>query len=338
MRLIKCRIQTDKDSKVVSITKDPNEKGNMAVQFINIYSNFFKKLLPNSFFDNTAQTFTASNPNDAALLQQLGSPAALRLIFRLLGVKGAAIIDILAADEFLESCTYLLIKIQESKLMDQAIQLSKNNADKEWIQTLHSPDQSEPYSIQINQLLCRIGAIGKFRKLLRYSIPILAKINAEHDEVLINKLRGHKIMQLLNNPVFPVFLGSMFASPFYGDLEYVAQSNAFTNNAHLIGYGIEAIIGAQKVSQGSSATIDGKDFMCQYLKTAYQAIYQGRALFQAKNKKGKWSANLMLIILDNIVNSSFYIDYSHLEPIVPYQTIRHIYTVILTRTQTANTK
>ena len=322
---------------LANLTKDPNtdtmiigETGRFVQQFINMYKNFFNTLLPHSFFNVTAQAFTSTSPDESVLIQQLGSPAALRVVFHILGVKGIGIIDILAADSFTNVCNQLASTIKDSKLLDQStslIQSSKGNPA--WMQTLLSSESTDPQSTQINSLLCLLGAIAKFRKLIRYSIPSLKKYDAESDALLIQKLKNNKILEITKNPAFTYFVGAMFASPFYADLDYNINCNAFTNNCHLIGFGLEALLGATKVLLGEGATYDPKQQMVTFLTAAYCGLSQGGAILQAKGKKNKWSASLMNLILDHIVDDSFYVDYSHLEQLIPYQTIRHIYTVTL---------
>jgi hypothetical protein len=336
--LTKIKIQKNEQGKILF---DDN-LGLITKQFKHIYSNFLENSILTSFFSNTFQMFMSINPENSNS-SQLGSTPAIRVINNLLGLNGVAFLDIIAADTFVNICNKIVNLFESTKFLEKiASTIESNKNDKTpyaWLQSFSKLDTIEnPVFEKFIKLFSQLGGIARFRKLLRTCVDVpstekdfyyLSKnITPETDEVINQRLEGSKIIEIVKNKYFGQFIGSIMSSSKWSSIEYIPEHNTFTNNGNLITVGIESIIGC---IHSKDQEFNPKDVLQEIIKTGFFAIREGGNNFAAQNKKSKFPVFELQLIYDHAIQNSFYLDYSNLEKIIPYQTIRHIYTVVLNR-------
>ena len=316
--------------------------GLITQQFKDIYTNFLNNSLTTSFFSNTSQMFISTNPSNK-IPSQLASTAAIRVINNLFGLNGIALIDIIAADAYINVCGKIVKLITSSNLLNDVAKAIESNNEKNgpyaWIKSIASVDTVEkPVFNEYIKLFSQLGGIARFRKLLRSCVDItstetefqyLSKaITPETDEIINQRLEGHKILEIVKNKYFGQFLGSLLSSTTWATVEYDANHNTFTNNGNLMALGVESIIGC---IHAKDQEFSPKKVLQEVINTGFFAVKAGAGNSSLESKKLKFPVFELQLIFDHIIQNSFYLDYSNLEKVLPYLTIRHIYTVVLTR-------
>lgn len=253
----------------------------------------------------------------------------LKHLYTLIGINGIILIDILAAD---------IAKDLLDKLADKCEPYLPSTENT--IPVLESQNVEE-----IMQLLCHASSVLKFRQLIREAIgydstsisgkldsqyKFMAKdIKSQDDVVLQARISKSKFISVFNKDNFSLLLGGLMYSNYWDHSRYIVQFNAFSDNSHLITLVTDACIGAQLCTAPNA---DYKDKLRLSIRHIYAGIIAGSSSeFKAENKrKASASEQLeMFVIIDQFVKNSCYADYSMLEPVVPYQYVRSIYTILL---------
>jgi hypothetical protein len=315
--------------------------GLITKQFKEIYSNFLSKSMNESFFSNTFQMFISTNSNDKKP-SQLASQTAIRVIKNLIGLKGIAFIDIIAADAFIMVCDDLAKTFEQSDILSAVASAIEDNAQSNkphtWLKSFSKTDTLEkPVFSTYLKLLAHLGGITRFRKLLRSCINVsstekdfsyLSKIiTPESDVIITQRLENHKILDIVKNKYFGHFVGALLSSSFMKDVKYIEKHNTFTYNVNLIGLGIESICGCIRTKDRE---FNPQSTLQEIITTGFHATKVGAENLTRQNKRLKFPLFELQLIFDHIIQNSFYLDYSHLERIIPYKIIRYLYTVILT--------
>lgn len=330
-------IKKDEVSGIYSI--DTNDIGFIAKQFMGIYQKFLDTLHTDAYFSNTSQMFLSNDPNNS-LASMLASQSAIRNIYEIIGAKGIAMIDILAADTFMKLVSQLQKIMSESKYSDLVVNYFKSNSGKanQWLKSLAQDPAFEGPAGKCCVLLNHLGAIARFRRLLRSTInitkkealefPYLLTITKPENDIILNaRLKDHKIFNDIGHERVSQIFGSFLISIYWYDIHYDVTSNAFTNNGHLFALGLESIVGALV---SFKKDLNAREIMKNFIGTVYYTIPAAHDINSVRTKKGKWPRNSMIILIDHIVQNSIYIDYSISELVIPYSTIRHVYTSMMT--------
>lgn len=302
------------------------ELGYLPTIFQEFYKNFFTKTIKNTYYSNTTQAFMPSSSNSTEKPSNYASRAALRNLHELLKTPGIAVIDILAVDT---------INTLMTKLSDL---LTPYKTDKDAVKKSYIDDPSTIVeSSDILGYLCHIGAILKFRKLLRQSIKFdkdaepdyqfLAQFNSpQEDECLNLKIKNHALLPLFTNESFAYIFGGLMGSDFWDGIEYDILNDGFHNNSHLLVLTFDALVGAT-IANKSDYSYQNK--FCNIISQTASGISNGQDHYVQSKKKNPYPATYMYLLLDHIIRSSYYADYSMLEQYVSYQYIRSLYTSTL---------
>jgi len=303
--------------------------GHFSHSFYDMYTQFFRHSLVFAFYSITAQAFFAKPdlPLTATPPHVFASRPGLRTLQEVLGNYGMLVIDIAAVDTITEHFKAL------SFFIDNYLKDCDPNSPPAFA--------SDPLIVidsnEIIKSLCTIGAIVKFRSLLRNSISIDFSVEPEfsslkptilpHQDVLLfSKLKSLSIIKNSQHPHFPALIGSLFSSLYWSTAEYNTLNDAFMDNSHLMCGTIDSIIGVLKVE---FPAFDYRNMITTIMRHSFQFIRKGDSILNTKKKRIRWPQLTLVILLDHFIKNSKYGDYSLLEPIVPYKVIRSIYTNIL---------
>ncbi|EAY21283.1 hypothetical protein TVAG_166580 [Trichomonas vaginalis G3] len=322
------------------LTVEADKSGALATIMGNMYRNFLKTILPNSYFSNVSQMFVSSAKN-SDLPSQLGSPNAIRVIYNILGAKGLAMIDIIACEVFAEVGEQLAKEMSNGKYPDIIVKAFNENSSKpnQWLKGAAQDPGFEPTATKASELMIHLGAISRFRRLLRSSVPFKQKelteypylaqtIKPENDEVLGPLLVNTNIQKLMSSENAPQIFGSALISIYWYDLKYEIGTNAFPNDGHLFAMGFEAVVAAAKKERVTLRSI-----MKDFVATLYYTMPAAHDINNLRAKKGKWPKQHMVLLIDHIVQNSNYVDYAILEQVLPFSTIRHVYANIFAQSK-----
>jgi len=296
--------------------------------------------------------FISINPEEKNT-SLLASQSTIRTIYQILGLSGIAFIDILAADEFVNTCTNLAEMIKNKKIFEEIQGFAKAAFDDsefqfkyKWVEHFAKKDSlNDPLFEKFIKIFGKLGAIARFRKLIRTCIDVPSsetnfqflskKIRPETDEILNMRLEGHPIVSLASNKFFCPFIGSLLSSLSFTKVEYNCQHNTFTNNINLVTMGAESILGFNMFKNPQENPIIP---LQEIINTGYFAIPAGVKNLEQVNKKLKFPALQLRLAFDHFIQNSYYLNYGNLEKLIPYQTIRHIYTFVFTEWSTPKQK
>ena len=302
--------------------------GIIPAMYRDFYRKFFKEDIQNTFYSSTRQAFMPVG-NLSFRTHEWASRSALRSLYELIGLKGVAVIDIMATD---------IVNELFGTLADLIERLIPTGSD-------HMPNYIQNPTLVLNAdkivaVLCHIGAILKFRSLLKDAGAGIATVSDDdsefkysnhavpphEDAVLASRLDSNKVVNLFRNPNFALLFGTIFAEPFWDSLKYYANEDAFTNNCHLICHAIDALVG---IVMRKTQSFDVITKYKELLIAAGQGIRIGSEFANQSKKKIKYPHQIMYLVLDHFVKGSVYADYAILEPIVSYHLIRSIYAATL---------
>jgi len=319
-----------------TIVINKNGLGMLVVKYIEFYQEFFKSTLIKSIYATNSQSFISStNTNappskkeqtfNADLIQVFASKSSIRTIYEILSISGIACIDIVAAETI-------------SQLYKDLVSEIKKNVNQNHELMFITDKFNLPNAKTIVDILGQIGAISKFRQLIRDTIPqeetvgkyafLSNKIRPETDTLLISRIKKHdSIIKHFKAEWFPSLLLSVFCSPYMSQVKYNSNQDSFTNNLHLIALTIDNVYGAILSQDTSFNTVDS---YTELLKNIYTGIIEGRENI-AKKRCTHWNTPMLILILDHMTKTSQYIDYSVLGKLMSYQFIRSIYTRFLSK-------
>ena len=313
----------EKDNLTVIKTDD---LGNLAKLYIQYFSKFFKSQLDKSSYSTTSQSFFSSSENKgntADVIQLYASKSAIRTLNSILGISGIACIDIQAADSIVSIYKSLASEIKKN-ITQQGVSF-----------------KTDPFNLPnaqaILSMFCHIGAISKYRQLLRYTVSqdeaqgqfaFLSKnTKPETDTILLSRLKDQEILKVFKAEWFPSLMKSLFCTPHLASVNYSPAQDSFDNNLHLLGFAFDNVIGALHVEDSS---FDISEFYSKILENIFRGIGLGQENIK-KKQVTKWNTDIYLISLDHLVKTSIYLNYSLLETLIPYQILRGIYTRILSK-------
>ncbi|KAK8892438.1 Nck-associated protein 1 [Tritrichomonas musculus] len=284
----------------------------------------------------TASTGPSSSKNRSQPVADTSSSAItpvtltyLKYLYKLIGIKGIVLIDIIAADTVKDILDKLAAKCQP------LLPTTENTIPILELQNVE----------EVMQLYCHAASVLKFRQLIREAIgydssSITAKldpqykfmakgITPQYDDVLQTRISSSKFIPVFKNQFFSLLLAGIMNSNYWDRSKYIVQFNAFSDNSHLLTLVSDVCIGATLLTDKE---YDYHSKIMGLIRHCYAGIIASTSSeFKSENKK-KTSASDQLelfIIIDQFVQNSCYADYSMLEPVVPYQYIRSIYTILL---------
>jgi len=319
-------VKIDIDNSTIKIN---GPLGHFCNTFKDQYSDFFKGSLMETFYSMTAQAFLSNGNSKSSQSHFFASRSALRTLHSIIQTPGMVAIDFAGAN------TILMLLNQLEPIMSKYLY---QNGTPEFLNNPFVITESP----QIIKILCQIGAIQKFRNLLKQSIGVSIqndsnfgfmnpKVNP-HEDLLMNSIIGdHPIIGAFQNELFNSFIGALFASPYWLNLNYNAQHDGFLDNSHLI-VGFFDIISGSVMSK--NLQFDRQKKYSDIFTQCYKSIISGEELNRARNKRAKWPKMGMILLLDHMIKNSRYADYSLLEPVISYQIIRSIYTQFLREIKT----
>jgi hypothetical protein len=319
------------EEKGVMITVKTADLGKLAKNYVNYYVTFFRESILNSYYSTTSQSFinlTWSRKDKekfkADIIQVFASKSSIRTIHSILTISGIACIDIVAADTISSLYQDLGKEIKATAL---------ENGDLPFI----ADPFNFPNASNIIRILGQIGAISKYRQLLRDTIPreqavgiyefLSPDITPETDTILVSRIKGRSVMKTARLEYFPILIGCLFCSPFMESVRYNLEHDAFFHNVHLIALALDNIVGVI-VSQDTSFRVD--EFYTSIVQQVYRGILIGKENIKRKTVQ-HWNTSIFLLILDHFAKTSHYLDYTILEPVLPYKLIRSIYTRVLAK-------
>ena len=342
-------ISLNKDDDGFITIKD--EMGSVSSQIREIYATFFDKHIKNCIFSNTSQTFTSKDKK----LQLLPSPLAIRIIYQIFGINAIAMLDILAADCFVKQADELAKHFEKTKVLNsiKPIATQPTHTEEElkkqltkWVipllKKIDLSDKPPPCVGPFVSYLLHLGAIARFRRLIRSStvftiedlknMPFLSKNTRPETDVILNsRLSKSKIVEIVKDDAFAPFVGSIIASTPWSEVSYDPFKNSFSNNGHLYTCGIEAIMGYIRSTNEDYTPVP---HLVQLIETGYYCLSIAQANLNVKNKKKiKFPVTELHLMFDHFIQISYYLNYSNLEGILPYQTIRYIYAAFLGKTE-----
>lgn len=326
--------------------------GNITKIYFNFFSTYLKEHITTTVYSPIHKSFIPLNqtstflrtPLSPAFLNSIVTPSMnpnkkkdvmpqskatiisisfLVQLYKLIGIKGMALIDIEAAS---------IIGDIFNSLNDKCAILIP--ADDRSIPQL-DPSQVE----EIMEQLCHAGSLLMFRRLLRDAIDVdssdLSKIDEEYhfmardlnpvdDLILQTKINSASFISTFNQVKFPLFFAGLLAAGSYWEhSHYIVEFDAFSDNSHLLSLVTDAI-SAASINKDKNAPVEMR------LKKLLLMAFAGIQIASEERKKGSVNNSLeMFILLDQFVKNSYYANYSMLEQIVPYQFIRSIYTLLL---------
>ena len=311
------------------ITIKTDELGKLSQIYVNFFSTFFKDSIKNSYYSTSSQSFINlySSKKDqekfkADVIQVFASKSSIRTIKEILTVSGIACIDIIAADTI-------------ASLYQQLVQEIKSNISETGELLFTTDPFNLPNAKEIASILGQIGAISKYRQLLRSTIPqeeavdqysfLASNVTPETDTILLSRLRGRAVIKIFKAEWFPSLIYSIFCTPHIASIKYNIEQDAFIGNIHLMGLAIDNVIGAI-VAQDTSFRV--AEFYTKLVNEIHRGIINGKENVLRKTVE-HWNTSIYLLILDHLTKTSFYLDYSILEQVLPYKLIRSIYTRVL---------
>ena len=311
----------------VNITDSSVTVDNKVGSLISIYKSFFKdyftKHIANTMYSIVQKAFIPliekTKKQSQTSIDSIPTITLswLKSLYNLIGINGMICIDVLAAENVKKLMENLSSSIQPCIPKD-----SKK------ISTIETSRAEELLS-----LFGRIGALLSFRHLLREAIDydvsrdskysFMAKdLNPTNDLILNSMIKESGLVIVFkDNSNISLISAPLFAAPIYDKSKYLPQHDGFDDNSHLIINVFDALIGC--------ILFNDKKFDYQ-TKLKQFLLYASIGIKNIDKKKGNDNNLLqMYLIIDHLVKNSRYLDYSMLEPIVPYQYIRSIYTLII---------
>ncbi|OHT13329.1 hypothetical protein TRFO_16532 [Tritrichomonas foetus] len=296
---------------------------------IQIYQSFFHKYfleqITQTTYSTVQRTFIPIQPNEKTKKDKAPvvtppppiSRNGLRSLYNLIGIDGMLYIDVDASEIVNDLLKKLADACQPIVPLDE-----KQGSSIE-------PQKAE----EIIGLFCHIGAILKFRQLMREAIDyseiegrykFMAKdINPADDIVLQSRIGKNPIVPIYNNANFPLVFASLLSAPYWEKAHYMVQQDCFNDNSHLITLVTDALTG---ISLNINRTFQ---YQPRLKKILVQVNHGIRNTPQTDKKKSGTDTLEMFLLIDHFVKNSYFINYSLLEPVVSYQYIRSIYTLLL---------
>ncbi|OHT13283.1 hypothetical protein TRFO_16603 [Tritrichomonas foetus] len=285
--------------------------GVLAKMYANKYEEIALKLLPKCYYSNTMDMFIGVETSSKYLslsaltaLHKIIGTAGCTSIYRHLGTLFSFIMK-----DFVGNVSKLIYSDKE--MTNSGLCTLINEADviiKSWT---------------------HMSAIIQLRKMF-VKFTSETPGNPDQDKAFMRGLSDNSgILKLFDDFKFKSVLAGMFSSPYWANFQCDPTHDAFKDNSHLMGLVVDVIVGAgvyfKKIKPNQVPT-----FYQDFFEQALKSIKAGTSAYE-NNKKIQFPGNRLFILLDTMVRTSCYSDYSHLETSVSYHYIRTMYTSILSK-------